>query len=345
VDSAYLLGARLVDRRLNTVLSSVIFSTASSDISVSPAGIVRGLAVGRAKIAIQMGSRSDSAFTSVVPLATLALRDYSGVIDDSTGYAEMNLDGSGYRRLFNTDVLPHEYAPSNKLAPQWIPGTGRLVHLRTVDGVTRLFVGDTTGVAAQRLIEAPGEITAEADPDVSADGAWVYFVGHSANGDGLWRVATSGGVPERITAVTPLLQLRTPSVSPDGNKVVYAMARSGVLLQAYVHDLVTGDTMRLSDNQAAGTRWSPAGDWILYTVSYPHEGYSGPLRLIRPDGSEDHELSGDAYFWGGSWSPDGTYLVVMRAGPPSHAELINVSTGLRLPLTYERTWFGPAWRR
>lgn len=343
VDSAYLLGARLVDRHLNTVLSSVTFSTVSTDISVSPAGIVRGLAIGRAKIAIQLAAFSDSAFTSVVPQATLAVRDYSGFVGDSTGYAQMNLDGSGYRRLFNTDILPSSYGPSNTLAPQWIPGTGKLVHLRAVGGVTRLFVSDS-GASALRLIGSPGSITGESDPDVSADGAWVYFVGHSDSGDAIWRVATTGGVPERLTPVTPGLQLHSPSISPDGTHLVYTVAPSGIFFRAYVRDLTTGDTTRLSDNQAAGTLWSPAGDWIVYAASYPYAGYSGPLHLVRPDGTEDHELSGDPYFWGGSWSPDGSYVLVMRAAAPGHAELINVETGLRLPLIYDRTWYGPAWR-
>jgi TolB protein len=274
----------------------------------------------------------------------IALRDYSGAVGDSTGYGQMDLDGSHYRRIANTDVQPIEYSPSNALAPQWIPGTAQLVHLRTIAGVTRLFVLDSTG-ATRRLINSPGNISAEAEPDVSGDGAWVYFVGHSPDGDAVWRVAASGGVPESLTT-TPFIQYRSPSLSPDGNELVYVTSTfAGGQFEAYVRNLSTGDTRRLSANEAAGTRWSPTGEWILYAVSGPYAGYSGHLRLVRPDGTDDHELSDGAYYPGGTWSPDGRYVLVVRAEIGTHPELIDVTTGSRLPLVYARVWYGPAWRR
>lgn len=253
----------------------------------------------------------------------------------------MNLDGSDFHWLFKTDILSSSYSPSNLLAPQWIPGTGQVVHLRMVSGVTRVFVGDSTA-SVRRLIGTPGPITGESDPEVSVDRAWVYFVGHSATGDAIWRVGTSSGAPapERLTPESSYADMHFPSLSPDGTRLAYIKWD-----RLYVRNLSTGDTTRLSDNQAAGARWSPTGGWILYAVSYSYGGYSGPLHLIRPDGSEDHVLSPGAYFPGGSWSPDGTYLIVSRAEIPYHQELINVGTGERLPLVYERTWYGPAWRR
>lgn len=75
IGGSYLIGARQVDRRGNTVLSSVTFTATSNVVDISPAGIVHGNVIGRARITIQLGSRTDSAFTSVVPQATLALRD------------------------------------------------------------------------------------------------------------------------------------------------------------------------------------------------------------------------------------------------------------------------------
>lgn len=338
VGGSYVLGARQVDRHGNTVPSSVTFTPTSGVVDVSTAGVVHGNVIGRARIHIQLGSWTDSAFTSVVPSATLALRDYDGYVGDSSGYAQMNLDGSDFHWLFKTDILGSSYSPSNFLAPQWIPGTGQLVHLRLVSGVTRLFVGDSSGTT-RRLIDNPGPMTGESDPQVSGDGSWVYFVGHSATGDAIWRVAIGGVVPERLTPESSYADMQYPSPSPDGSRLAYIKWN-----RAYLLNLSTGDTTQLSANQAAGTLWSPTGDWILYAASYPHTGYSGPLHLIHPDGTEDHVLSSDAYFPGGSWSPDGTYLIVSRAVIPYHQELINVTTGERLPLVYERTWYGPAWR-
>lgn len=344
VDGSYQIDANLVDRLQNPVPGIPTFSTASTAIQLSPAGLVQGHFVGRARVAIQIGVFSDSAFTSVVPRATLAMRDYSGYVGDSTGYAQMDLDGSHYRRIVNTDVMPIEYSPSNALAPQWIPGTGRLIHLRPVDGALRLFVVDTSG-AAHRLIGSPGGITSEADPDVSVDGAWVYFVGHSAEGDDLWRVVSGGGVPEKLTPSPAGIQLRSPSVSPGGNELVYVAAMfAGDVFHAFVRDLSTGATRQLSANEAAGTRWSPTGEWILYAVSGPWGGYSGHMHLVRPDGSDDHELIDGAYYPGGTWSPDGRYVLIVRAEVGTYPELIDVAATMRLPLVSQRAWYGPAWR-
>ena len=83
----------------------------------------------------------------------------------------------------------------------------------------------------------------------------------------------------------------------------------------------------------------------MYAVSGPYAGYSGHLHVISPDGTGDRELSNGAYFPGGTWSTDGRYVVVIEAEIPSTPELINVASGLRLPLVYQRMWYGPAWRR
>jgi Tol biopolymer transport system component len=306
-------------------------------------GVVTGSAIGRASVAIQMGAFSYTAFASVVPPGTLAMIDYSGFVGDSSGYAQMDVDGSHYRRLATTFVIPTEYAPSNAFEPVWIPGTHRFVHLRTVDGVSRLFVSDSTG-AARRLIANPGSIIGEVDPDVSPDGAWVYFVGYGAAGNRLWRVATSGGTLESLA--TSAIGMRSPSVSPDGNSLVYAASMVGDgTYHVYVHDLSTGADRLVSANQAAGTRWSPTGEWILYAVSGAYPGYSGHLHIVRPDGTNDHELNNGAYYPGGSWSPDGKYVLVIRADGNLPPELIDVATGMRLPLVYQRIWYGPAWRR
>jgi hypothetical protein len=343
VGASYQLDANLIDRRGNAVPGTPTFSTASSTIQLSSAGRVTGGTIGRASVAIHIGAFSDTAFASVVPSGTIALIDYSGFVGDSSGYAQMDVDGSHYRRLANTFVLPTEYAPSNAFEPVWIPGTDQFVHLRTVDGVSRLFVGDSTG-AARRLIANPGSLTGEVDPDVSPDGAWVYFVGNTAAGDRLWRVASSGGTPESLA--TGAVGMRSPSVSPDGNSIVYAASMAGDgTYHVYVHDLPTGTDRLVSANQAAGTRWSPTNEWILYAVSGPYPGYSGHLWIVRPDGTNDHELSDGAYYPGGSWSPDGKYILVIRADGNLPPELIEVATGTRLPLVYQRTWYGPAWRR
>ena len=115
----------------------------------------------------------------------------------------------------------------------------------------------------------------------------------------------------------------------------------------FVRNLTTGVTTMLSNNQAAAPVWSPTGEWIMYGQAYSDPGFSGPLRLIHPDGSADHVLIVGAYHPGGTWSPDGRYVIGYRAeGDINRMELIDVAAGARLPLIFkDKAWFAPSWRR
>jgi Tol biopolymer transport system component len=100
--------------------------------------------------------------------------------------------------------------------------------------------------------------------------------------------------------------------------------------------------------QAAGVRWSPTGEWILYAQASSTAGFSGPQHVVHPDGSGDHVLNGNAFTPGGGWTADGKWLLLDRAfvgygysGP----ELFEVATGMELPLIYASTRTGAAFRR
>lgn len=338
VGRSYQIKASAVDRYDNPVDSAVTFTHVAGPIEISQDGMVRGTAIGRGEVRIQIGSVVRSAFASVVPDATIAIRDYGRFIGDSVGFAQVSLDGSNHRWIAVIGVAPSSYAPSNVLAPQWLPGGRELLYMRFVNNEMRLFIGDSTRTA-RRLIEAPYGVNWEGDADVTADGAWVYFSARdSTNTPAIWRVSTSGGIPERVTTLRIGNEFLWPSVSPDGNRLVYVSDS-----RAYVLDLRTGVATQLSPNQATGTVWSPTGDWILYAVSLPHAGYSGPLRLIRPDGTGDRPLGDGPYHPGGTWSPDGKYVIALGAYPRGW-ELLDVTSELRLPLAYGRAWYSPAWK-
>jgi len=91
--------------------------------------------------------------------------------------------------------------------------------------------------------------------------------------------------------------------------------------------------------------WSPNGRWINY------EGSRGPC-LVHPNGEARHCLfsNGGDFQWGlGSFSPDGTKIVVPRApgvGPPSHYDVFRINidgTGL-FNVTQTAAWDGtPDW--
>jgi hypothetical protein len=340
VGGTYVLRAKSVDRRGDSVSSDAVFSTTSNAIQVVPDGVVRGLDVGRARVNVTMSALVDSALVSAVPRASMALRDVGFSIGDSIGIALVDLDGGNKRWIAKTGVGGTIYIPNNQLSPRWVPGTGQLVYSAPVNGANRLFVGDSTR-ASRRLVDAGAGLTREADFDVSPDGAWVYFVGFQASGmQAIWRVSVSGGTPQRVTPDD--YEYLFPSLSPDGTRMAYVKWQ-----RMYVRNLTTGVTIMPSNNQAAGPVWSPTGEWIMYAQAYSDPGFSGPLRLIHPDGSGDRQLIVGAYDPGGTWSPDGRYFIGYRAeGDINRLELVDVAAGARLPLVYkDKAWFAPSWRR
>jgi TolB protein len=99
------------------------------------------------------------------------------------------------------------------------------------------------------------------------------------------------------------------SLSPDGRHAAF-----GVDDKVFVADLESGEarpiTPRTGFVWAVG--WSPTGEWLTYTRFH---GHTSVVALVRPDGSEDHEItladeSDEAN--AAVWSPDARHLLVQR---------------------------------
>ena len=86
-------------------------------------------------------------------------------------------------------------------------------------------------------------------------------------------------------------------------------------------------------------RWSPTGEWIAYDSL-------GTLMLIHPDGTGHQALLSDSEFEFSpaiAWSPDGQWLVyrfILR-----RLTLMQVATGLKLPLANTIGWSDPTWQQ
>lgn len=349
VDRSYRLQANLVDRLGNAIESQATFGTESPQIQLAADGTVQAKAIGRARVGVHIGTFTDSASVAVVPDGVIALYSYGRAVGDPTGFAQMHLDGSAFRWIARVGVAGSGYSPMNPVS-RWIPGTRELIYTRAVGQWPRLFIGDSTE-AARRLISEAYPVIWETDPEISPDGIWVYFAARdSVASEAIWRARLSDGIPERITTDGEGRFFRWPSLSPDGTQLAYVASDfDWEPRRMYVRDLGSGQTRLVSPNEAAGSLWSPTGEWILYTLSGASGGHSGALRLVRPDGSDDHQLvNGVAYLPGGSWSPDGKYILMARGnggGVVPYLELIDVATGIRIPLPYQPGWFGLNWRR
>ena len=82
----------------------------------------------------------------------------------------------------------------------WSADGARLVYHTSEDG-DPMFVADLTGASPRRIFTGPQAGWHNHFPTWSLDGRWIYFVSYfgTANEMDLWRIAATGGGPERLT--------------------------------------------------------------------------------------------------------------------------------------------------
>jgi Tol biopolymer transport system component/DNA-binding winged helix-turn-helix (wHTH) protein len=197
-----------------------------------------------------------------------------------------------------------------------------------------VFVRDGT-LLAQRLDVAAGRLTGDAT--VLAEG-----LTHSGEFDG--RFATSPamlvylkarGVTDRsevrifdragktIESVGDPAEYTSPSLSPDGMRLAVARrAAPGRTRDVWVFDLVRGNGLQLTLDPADdhGARWSPDGQWLMFTSN--RRGVRDIYKR-RPSGEGADELVYESTTNKSvnTWSRDGRYLVYDTGGEGTTSDL------------------------
>jgi alpha-beta hydrolase superfamily lysophospholipase len=171
------------------------------------------------------------------------------------------------------------------------PGTTKGLPVPLATGVTRL----TWGVRARF-------------PDVSPDGRYIVFERAHAGSQDIAMIPAGGAGPDNallrtVVESVDLSQCYTPRFSPDGRLVAFAWHRDG-RMDIALHDLVTGDTRRVTDDGAVDLdpAFSPDGRWLYFASDrsgiydlYAYELASGRLFQVtnvlggafQPDPSRD----------------------------------------------------------
>ncbi len=122
------------------------------------------------------------------------------------------------------------------------------------------------------------------------------------------------------------------SLSPDGRQAAF-----GVDDAVFIVDLDSGEAQTITPRSGFvwAVAWSSTGEWLTYTRFHDRTSVVG---IVRPDGSDDHELSGiDETDEANAavWSPDGDYLLVQRNSDGT----INGPTDLWI-MGLDGTWIG-----
>ena len=354
VGRSYQLRARVADQWNNWRDTTAAYGGAVGGVTVAASGAVTGVAIGRAAIAVRVGSWTDSVRASVVPVGTIAA--HGGAVGDAMRVVTVNLDGSGFR-VAAIETPPRHYdgevPPEHEMAPRWHPAGSSLVYQESRAGGSgtvagfgqrRLFVADLAGNS--RPIFQPSTFYSDGQPTFSPDGAWVYFVARGTANvfNHIWRTRLDGTDAAPVGGVPNDVDETRPSVSPDGQWLAYVASGPTVSQSTVrVRNLVTGEHTAL---RASGVspRWSTRGDVIAYVNSPDYSGYAGELRVVRPDGSGDrHVVSGAAFAPVVDWSRDDKSIIASRSSYGG-LELIEVVTGSRIPLPYAGGMSQPAWR-
>lgn len=325
VDHTLQLHASVVDRRGNPRSEPVTYS-AGPTLSVTNAGIVTPTTYARSWVVAHSAFGDDSGYVSVVPHGrVIAAMEFEG----GGPFVQFDLDGSNYR------TVPTLVAPFDA-GPVWArDGKHFLYHNYDYSlGGLELWVADTTGQAA-RLFPR-GTFHSVGWARFSADGQWLYFSVLATDNLSwsIWRSHPDGTSPVQLTTGTPWAQ--RPDPSPDNSRVAFRTA-TGIR------------TTDLSTSQPSSwivpglePRWSPTGERIAVMPDG-----NGPLMLVGADGSNPHAITAANTMFGWQlydqnfdWSPDGKWLVVSYN---YMIQLLQVDTGLLLPLAWSQFAGQPAW--
>lgn len=334
----YALRASASDRNGNSRVEALTYQHTLAGVATASGATVQAVAVGRGGVVVRAGTVADTAWVSVVPHGTLAVRRVAPGATQKVWL--MNLDGSGMQ------AIPTPGQPSwgeQRQSLDWSPGGAELAFYG--EGGTHQLYAATPAGAVRPLVALQGTLL-QRQPAFSRDGAWIFYqVGRAESyNTTLWRARADGTGREQLSPSTPEFYTNDidPSPSPDGTQVVYATDRERGWGISPPHRLVV---MNLATREVRGLgvlgngpRWSPNADLIAFERDRR-------LWVVRADGTGERALTPPNVDYEGrvTWSPDGQWIAATRGGGP-FIHLVRVDTGLTLPLAFTGYFVDPAWK-
>jgi len=326
---SYKLRPRVLDRGGNERGERPTLATDSSAISLSTDDAVKGRQLGRALVVATLDGIADSAWVSVVPHGVLAAVRTVGT-DRAVQLVTFELDGSELAILATRTIEQVGWAASgaqlafvDKSESGYYYG-GR-IFLRDDQGMERPLLADYTDYETQT------------SPRFSFDEECVYFAGRSSNA-AILRVHPDGTGLETVVAAptSPNSRYYNPAPSPDGRYVAYSASFDPV---TRILDLATGEVAE--GPQGRQPRWIIATDSLVVSTD------TGFV-ILRADGAAVRSvrtpLFNDSPF---DRSPDGRWVAVSTDRSqwgPRTIDLVNLDSGMRLPLGFSEGMIWPAWK-
>ena len=326
VGGHYTPRAASVDRYWNVVDKNVPVTLSNPSGAVTIAGnAATGTAIGRGSVTVAVGGGQYLLMVSVVPHGTLG-------VHTPVGLATVALDGSQLHILNSDASGMTSWSPNgSQLAYDLAPSYGYGAPVR---------VSDMSGTA-RAVSTMFGSATVQLAPSYSPTGDWVYFSALTGAPESfrLYRAHLDGTGTELVPNASPEDDFYQ-SISPDGTHLVYVRRTGAAMDYLRVLDVRTGAVDKI-DVRGHSPAWAPTGN----TIAYVDMQAGWVIKLMQSDGSNRRQLSAPfvTYERGLAWSPDGHWLVA-RNSQSQQLDLIEVDTGLTLPLGYSYRMAFPAWK-
>lgn len=169
--------------------------------------------------------------------------------------------------------------------------------------------------------------------DAEKEVMWIYYASVDAGGKtGLHRMLSDGTGHQVLLSDTGFIT--RISVSPDGSSIMFDADHNDGISQVYQASAVGGNVRLISRGleEAYAPAWSPDGEWIAFMVcsqrdlaygtspaSTCYTGYSGQqgvasVYLMRPDGTDQQQMTESVPLGRPFWSPDGEWIAYVSPG-------------------------------
>lgn len=198
--------------------------------------------------------------------------------------------------------------PESIQAPNWTMDGRALIY----NSGGKLYRFDLSGGTPAEI--RTGEVAANNNDHVlSFDGSMLGISSYDSRlgGSVIYKVPSGGGEPVQVTDKAPSY---LHGWSPDAQWLVYTAERGDGNYDIYKIPAEGGEEVRLTTAEGLddGSEYSPDGDYIYFNSER-----TGSMELwrMRPDGSEQEQVSDDAFNnWFPHISPDGKSVVFLSYG-------------------------------
>jgi serine/threonine protein kinase/Tol biopolymer transport system component len=212
----------------------------------------------------------------------------------------------------------------NDITPQYSPDGSKVAFSSERQGPSEIWVCDSEG---GNLVQVTSLETFSGTPRWFPDGSQLAFDQQTDGQADIYVVDTSGGAPRRLTD-DPSDDV-VPSVSADGQSVLFASRRTGLRWEIWRVPATGGEPVQVTHEGGFMPFESPDGRFVYYQGP-PAEPFEGPVSVnglwrVGPDGHEEY-VTGPLLNFGYVVVDDGVYFVEPVGGDAARLQFYDLAT-------------------